>query len=509
LQQRGELDGDFAVPVEIRVSLSKDDSLRIATVENLQRQNLTPLEEAAALTKLIHKGATLDDVAARTGLSQTTIKRRLALNGLCDEARAALALGSINLSQAEALTLGGDDAQRSMLEEVERGSGFSGDDIKATLLDDRPTVASAIFPLEQYTGTITTDLFAEDETSYFDDGKEFLRLQKEAVTQLVKHHEVSAAWVEFTESYRIPDWHYRLAEKDEQGGVLINLSPAGRVDIREGLVKREIDSHTAEETADSPIAPRKPKAAYSAVLCGHIAHHKTAAVQEMLLANPRKAKEVMVVDRLMHLRPHEAVAALAKETEMQSAYTVLESQARLFAGWLGFEIEAGESVWAQLAPHDVDDLTLYEAVRGLSDHELDQLETLLSALVFGQSGCHRLDTADSLFNRVARDLSVDMRNHWRPERSFFERRSRDQLIAIAVDCGYAEGAGRVASYKKADLVNSLIRYFESARAAATPTPAQQKAREWLPDAMLFPAVGPDAASEPDDEGSDAPWEDAA
>jgi ParB family transcriptional regulator, chromosome partitioning protein len=48
LQERGEVDGDYAVPVEIRSSLSKDDSLRIATVENLQRQNLTPLEEAAA-----------------------------------------------------------------------------------------------------------------------------------------------------------------------------------------------------------------------------------------------------------------------------------------------------------------------------------------------------------------------------------------------------------------------------------------------------------------------------
>jgi ParB family chromosome partitioning protein len=91
LEERGEVDGDFAVPVEIRASLSKDDGLRIATVENLQRQNLAPLEEAAALTKLIHKGASLDDVAAQTGLSQTTIKRRLALNGLCEAARAALA----------------------------------------------------------------------------------------------------------------------------------------------------------------------------------------------------------------------------------------------------------------------------------------------------------------------------------------------------------------------------------------------------------------------------------
>jgi ParB-like chromosome segregation protein Spo0J len=33
LEQRGELDGDFAVPVEIRTSLCRDDSLRIATVE--------------------------------------------------------------------------------------------------------------------------------------------------------------------------------------------------------------------------------------------------------------------------------------------------------------------------------------------------------------------------------------------------------------------------------------------------------------------------------------------
>jgi ParB family chromosome partitioning protein len=507
LQERGLVDGDFAVPVEIRASLSKDDSLRIATVENLQRQNLTPLEEAAALTKLIHKGTTLDEVAAQTGLSQTTIKRRLALNGLCEEVRAALAEDSISLSQAEAITLGDDEVQRNVLEEIESGREFTGDDIKAALLDDRPTVASAIFPLEQYTGTITTDLFAEDETSYFDDADEFFRLQNEAIVQLVKRHEESAAWVEVTEGYRIPDWQYREAEEAEQGGVLINLSPTGRVDIREGLVKREIERHTAEETADNPIAPRKPKAAYSTVLSAYIAHHKTAAVQELLLACPRKAKEVAVVDRLMQYQPHEALTALEKEAEPQSAYAVIDGQVRQFAAKLGFAIEADTSVWAQFPR--LDDLSLYEAVRGLSDHELDQLETLLSAVVFGQIGCQRLDDEDSLFNRVARDLCVDMRYHWHPDRSFLERRTRDQLVAIAVDCGYAESTGRVASYKKAELVNSLLWYFDTARAAATPTPAQQKAREWLPDAMRFPAVDPDASAGAENESALAPWADAA
>jgi hypothetical protein len=67
----------------------------------------------------------------------------------------------------------------------------------------------------------------------------------------------------------------------------------------------------------------------------------------------------------------------------------------------------------------------------------------------------------------------------------------------------------MASYKNADLVTCLIRHFEGARAAATPSPAQEKAREWLPDAMLFPAVDPDAAITPADEATDAPWADAA
>ncbi len=37
----------------------------------------------------------------------------------------------------------------------------------AMLLDDRPTVALAIFPPEKYTGTITTDLFAAKEDFVF------------------------------------------------------------------------------------------------------------------------------------------------------------------------------------------------------------------------------------------------------------------------------------------------------------------------------------------------------
>ena len=102
-----------------------------------------------------------------------------------------------------------------------------------------------------------------------------------------------------------------------------------------------------------------------------------------------------------------------------------------------------------------------------------------------------------------------MRYHWHPDRSFLERRTRDQLVAIAVDCGYAENTGRVASYKKAELVNSLLWYFDTARSR----------RDADPGAGEGPrvAAGRDAVSrcrsrrraEAEDEADDAPWADAA
>jgi hypothetical protein len=84
----------------------------------------------------------------------------------------------------------------------------------------------------------------------------------------------------------------------------------------------------------------------------------------------------------------------------------------------------------------------------------------------------------------------------------------DQGLSCGPGCHHRQGMRRLASYGKADLVHCLIWHFERARAAATRTPAQLKAREWLPDAMLFPAVDPDAPIAPEDDGADAPWADA-
>jgi hypothetical protein len=69
--------------------------------------------------------------------------------------------------------------------------------------------------------------------------------------------------------------------------------------------------------------------------------------------------------------------------------------------------------------------------------------------------------------------------------------------------------GQGGDHKKSELVNSLLWYFDIARSAATPTAAQEKAPEWLPDAMRFPAVNPDAVAQAEEEPDEVPWEEAA
>jgi ParB family transcriptional regulator, chromosome partitioning protein len=506
LEKRGDIKPSFPVPVEIRSGLSKDDTLRLATIENLQREDLPPLDQAAALAALIRKGTTLDDLVAKTGLGATTIRRRLALNGLCEDAAQALREGVLTLGQAEALTLGDPATQRDLLERIAHSpDDYSPSALRECLLEEKPSVAMAIFPRERYTGTITTDLFQAAEESFFDDAGQFMALQREAVAELARGYDGKAAWVEVTDAYRLPEWQYEKATKRtrKHAGVVINLSPRGAVEVREGLVRpKRLDPNTAADTVGGALAA-KPKPVYPAPLRRYIGWHKTLAVQEVLLADARKAREVAAVRELLRLEPHGALRGLAAATPHQVSYEVIEQQAGVVLRLLDLEPREGDTAWQTLATCRTlfadAALQLYRRVKQLSDAELDQLRLLIAVLPFGQADCEHLDAGESLFNEVAIDLKVDMRNHWRPDAGFLNRRTREQLAAIARDCGCT---GVLASWKKSELVNAVLHHVELARKAAAPTAAQQQALAWLPEAMAFPAVDPDGAAGAEDAARD-------
>ena len=95
--------GLHTVPVVVR-DVPDDRLLELALVENIQRAELTPLEEAHAYERLQRElGLTQEEIAKRVGKERPTIANVLRLLRLTREARDLLAEGRIDAGHARAL----------------------------------------------------------------------------------------------------------------------------------------------------------------------------------------------------------------------------------------------------------------------------------------------------------------------------------------------------------------------------------------------------------------------
>ena len=484
LVENGDFPKDYEVTVEIKDDLDADTALRIATMENIQRQDLTPLEEAQALTKLVQDGEKLDDIVAQTGLSAHTVRRRLVLMQLSETVKECLETGEITLSQAEALSVGTYEEQERCLNMAKSGY-WDAEDIKDRILGDLPTLSMAIFERELYTGEYTTDLLGEDDNTYFNDAEQFFELQKQAAEELAESYREKADWVEFVEGY-FSSWQYDRAEDDETGGVIVSLSASVAVEVHEGLIKTKADEDTANSLKE------KPKATYPTPLRRYMAMHKSVAVQSALIENPRVAKQLAVANKLYRFKNHDCLSYFEQEETSSPALIIINEQAKALLAHFGDNAE--DATWRDLGYLFNYDLEkAFKAVKDLSDDVLESLLVTLDALEFGQLFTDQLDTyEDSIFNQVAQDLRVDMRNYWRPDEAFLKRRNKVQLQQIVTDSGCFQKFGNVAGYKKKELVTSMSKHFQQVLTLESPNAEELKATFWIPEAMAFPAIDPDA-----------------
>ena len=503
LIEKGELDKDFPVRVEIKEGLTNDEALRIATVENVQRENLSPLEEAEALSVLVKDGAEMDTIIAQTGLSLTTIRRRLMLLSLAEDAKTALQEQKITLAQAEALAIGSKEAQNDVLDDIINGYCTSTDEIRETLVGNLPTLSMAKFPKEQYTGTFTQDLLAEEDATYFDDVDQFSELQKQAAENLVAEYAQTHDWAELEEGYSFSRYRFNQAEEGEKGGVIVFLSNAGEITVYEGLVKTKAAASTTKA-----LTATKEKDFYPTPLRRYIGMHKSLAVQAAILGNPRKAKELVVCNKLAKFKAHDCLRYFELEGVRPPALETINQGAEALMFDLNIHVTEDEPVWKTLGYFfDADEEKAYDAIQTLTDEQLESILLFLEVCEFGQSMVDRLDThEDSLFNKIAKDLSVDMRDYWRPDEGFLKRRNKVQLQALMNESGASAKLASAAEYNKGELVKSLTKFFQSAKKAKKPTETDQKANDWLPEAMNFPAIDPDR-KEPEMADTDEDFED--
>jgi ParB family chromosome partitioning protein len=101
--QAARLAGVASIPVVIR-DVSDADALRLAIVENIQRENLNPIEEAVAYRRLISEfNASQADVAGMVGKDRSSVANTLRLLNLPEEVQDMIQAGTVAPGHARAL----------------------------------------------------------------------------------------------------------------------------------------------------------------------------------------------------------------------------------------------------------------------------------------------------------------------------------------------------------------------------------------------------------------------
>lgn len=139
------------VPVIIR-NVPDEAAIAIALIENIQRENLNPIEEAVALQRLIDEfGMTHQQAADAVGKNRATISNLLRLLALPDEVKHMLERGQIEMGHARTLITLPEDAQlqaAKLIIERQLSVRETENMVRELQAEETPTIAKTAKPVD-------------------------------------------------------------------------------------------------------------------------------------------------------------------------------------------------------------------------------------------------------------------------------------------------------------------------------------------------------------------------
>jgi ParB family chromosome partitioning protein len=132
-----------AIPALVR-DTSDRESLEIALVENIQREDLNPIELATAYRGLIEvNGLAQEDLARRLGKDRATVANTLRLLGLPEDIQTNLVEGSLTMGHARALLGAASPARQRALRDRILQEGLTVREVERLAREDRAPRARA------------------------------------------------------------------------------------------------------------------------------------------------------------------------------------------------------------------------------------------------------------------------------------------------------------------------------------------------------------------------------
>lgn len=185
--------------------VSYDRAVEISLAENSGRESMHPADQFDAFRKLIDAGQSVEDVAARFGVTPLVVQRRLKLANVCPEFLALYREGKLTLEHLMAFAVTDDHARQkeawASLKPYDRHPGSIRRALTVDEVSTRDPIARfvGISAYEKAGGLLRRDLFADEDDAFILDPELLKRL---AADKLAKHaarvRNEGNAWVEVT-----------------------------------------------------------------------------------------------------------------------------------------------------------------------------------------------------------------------------------------------------------------------------------------------------------------------
>lgn len=173
LAKDGRIDKDHGV--DCRIADNDSDPAELSLAENVVRMAMHPADQFEAFRNLIDDGGTVNDIAARFGVSESTVTKRLKLGRLSPVILSAYRVGDIGLEEAQAYALSDDHAAQERVFEQLSVWQMNPRAIRQALTEgeipasDKRVRFVGLDAYEQAGGAVRRDLFDPQDGGYVQD----------------------------------------------------------------------------------------------------------------------------------------------------------------------------------------------------------------------------------------------------------------------------------------------------------------------------------------------------
>ncbi|MDP8997660.1 MAG: ParB/RepB/Spo0J family partition protein [Pseudomonadota bacterium] len=425
-----EREGSVIEALPCAVMAKGDDAAAVeaSLIENVSHLPMDEMDQFEAFQRLLKEGRNIAEIANIFGVTELTIKRRLAIANLQPKIRQMYRTEEIDAETLRALTLATKQQQKDWLAlwDDEEQDAPIGNHLKKWLLggENIPT-SVALFDLAEYQGEIITDLFGEEK--FFAQLEGFWALQDKAI-EAKRDEYLDQSWprVEIMpRGQRFYEWEHQKAAKRKGGAVFITVSERGEVEIHEGYVTRD-EARKAEKKDKATANHAKPaNPELSGPAQNYVELHRLAAIRLELLNRPQIALRLVLAHMIVGSNLWTIKSEPMKPTKPDIAASLAANPAQIQFGerrkellsLLGFDQDRTE-----LVRPNGDDYSLANLFAQLL--KLRE-EDVLRLLALAMAETLAVGSATSELTGVVAGATL---NDWRPDDGFFDLLSNKEVV---------------------------------------------------------------------------------